>query len=75
MFDDQEPPQKTSRRNTYWERPASRSGVEREKHFQAWKARIHDPYIEAGGKAWYADEGEQRALFIRRYQRPEAPEL
>lgn len=63
------------RRNTLFDRPASRTPEEREAHFQEWKSKINTPYVQAGGKQWYANEDEQRALFFRRYQRPQAPEL
>jgi hypothetical protein len=59
------------------DRPSTRTPEERLDHFDQWWAKAGDPYqaavIEAGGIPWTTDVDERRALWARRYQRPDPP--
>jgi hypothetical protein len=49
-----------------------------EARYQEWRKR-HEAYLAAieanGGTPWTADEDERRALWFRRFQRPEPPQF
>jgi hypothetical protein len=60
------------------DRASRRTEAERDEHFLFWWAKYGEPYqaavIANGDTEWTAHLDERRELFMRRYQRPEAPE-